>query len=99
MKAGYPPNLGRLHARGPIEWAERIAALPAHQQVPVASIVWWDFFSRVTSAEAWPHLDFWVFRKMPADENPDETRAGLVALGYPERRARQRVHHAKHLCP
>lgn len=86
-----PPGSLRLHQRPSWAWPAYIAALPEASQVPVASIVWWDYFAQRISAHRHSELDHWVNRQMPAHEDLDATITGLILVGYSARRARERV--------
>ena len=88
-----------LHQRPSWKWPALIAALPEASQVPVASIIWWDFFSQQVSAHRKPELDHWISQKMPADEDLQATIAGLIAVGFTARRARDRIFKNRLSCP
>jgi hypothetical protein len=88
-----------LHQRPSWAWPAYIAALPEASQVPVASIIWWDYFSQRVSAHRRSELDHWINQKMPEHEDLQATIAGLVAVGFTARRARQRVFKNRLSCP
>lgn len=85
-----PYNLRSLTGEA---WRQRIAGLPEHLRVAVASIVWWDFLSQRTRITADHALDCWVHLEPHQPENREELIHALRAIGYTKAWAFKRTHH------
>lgn len=75
----------------PREWKQRISKLQPPEVRPVVGrIVWWDFFGDRTVADRVDEFDPWL--KFDRTDAPAAAiRKGLLAIGYPEHRATQRI--------
>lgn len=80
----------KLKAKSPEQWVREIAQLPATVRPVVGRIIWWDWFSMRLVPERCPLLDPYLkfCNTLPSDE---EVIAALVQIGYPKRRATERV--------
>jgi hypothetical protein len=67
-----------------------VLALPLAIRPMVGRIIWWDWFSMRLVPHRWHHLDQYLkhCRTLPPDE---EVIAALVGMGYPQKRADNRV--------
>lgn len=79
-----------LRDRLPEDWAAMIAKLPLEVRPMVGRIVWWDWFSMRLVPHRWHHLDQYLkhCQTLPSDE---AVIAALIAMGYPQKRAENRV--------
>jgi len=70
-----------LRKRTPKDWKKQIMRLAPSVRVPVAYIVWWDFFAQRMPAERWDHLDKLIDAPW-VDAPPVVVEKALHALGY-----------------
>jgi len=70
-----------LRKRPPQEWKRLVMKLAPSVRVPVAYIVWWDFFAQRMPAERWDHLDKLIDAPW-VDAPPVVVEKALHALGY-----------------
>jgi hypothetical protein len=78
-----------LVAVPPILWQMRVESLPENVRVPVACIIWWDFFGP-NEGESWPHLDKYVNARYH-DASDADLIAALEACGYSQWKAWRRI--------
>lgn len=89
------PEEEELRGRDGQAWVEAFAVVPDHVQSAARRIVWWDFVSLHTMAEA-IQRGFGVFNhavKEYGGSTPtnEEIVDALVAVGYSQDRAKKRV--------
>ena len=89
------PEEKELRGRDGQAWAEAFSVVPEHVQSAARRIVWWDFVSLHTMADA-IRRGFGVFNRAVREyggstPTNEEIIEALVAVGYSPERAKKRV--------